>query len=238
MMASDSPYYTFRDEFDGPAGAPPDPRRWSFDLGGGGWGNNELQIYTDSRANSFLDGAGHLVIRATSDEGETGQRIFHSARIKTQGKFAQRLGHWEARIKVTSARGFWPAWWMLGDNITKAGWPACGELDMLEDFGYSTIASSVHSPDPSGKLRSFSVSTPNDNDFHVFGLDWSPDGIAFSRDGKQYGELPTSGGMDQPPPPTDKMFMLLNLAVGGNAGEPPRATPQAEIVVDYVRAWE
>jgi beta-glucanase (GH16 family) len=238
LAANDTPY-AFVDDFTGPSGSPPDPRLWSFDIGDGGWGNNELQVYTDSRMNSFLDGDGHLVLRASSHFDSTGRQVYDSARLKTQGKFAQRQGHWEARIKVNSTGGFWPAWWMLGSNIATVGWPACGEIDMLEDFGYSTVASSVHTRDGSGKLRSSSASTPNDDKFHVFRLDWSENRMVFSRDGQQYGAVKfAADGTETPAQPNSTMFMLLNVAVGGNAGRPSAGGPtQAEMVIDYVRVW-
>ena len=143
--------YTFQDEFDGPAGSPPDPARWSYDLGAGGWGNHELQSYTDDPRNVFQDGRSHLVIRATrqvtaaTGDDPPGIR-YHSARITTRDRFAQCCGSFEARIKVASRRGLWPAFWLMGQDIGTAGWPDCGEVDVLEDFGYSTVQSSVHAP--------------------------------------------------------------------------------------------
>ncbi len=118
--------YTFRDEFEGPAGSPPDPARWAYDLGRGGWGNNELEIYTDSPANAFQDGRSHLVIRAakqvTPGSGGAPPAVaYHSGRIKTQGRFSQLGGHFEARIKVDSQPGLWPAVWLMGQDISTAG---------------------------------------------------------------------------------------------------------------------
>ena len=130
--------YAFADDFDGPAGSAPDPSKWRYDLGGGGWGNNELQVYTSSRANSFLDGKGHLVIRATKSVQTSGGRTattYHSARLNTLGKFSKYHGTFEARIKLDAQPGLWPAWWAIGANFPKVGWPACGEVDMLENYG-------------------------------------------------------------------------------------------------------
>jgi len=238
--------YTFQDEFDGPAGAPPDPGRWAYDLGAGGWGNNELQTYTDSPANVFQDGQSSLVIRATRPVtpggGPTAQAGYHSARIKTLGKFAQSGGSFEARIKVDSQRGLWPAFWLMGQDITARGWPACGEVDVLEDYGYSAVESSVHVPAGGIAVQTASQHLASDRDWHVYRLDWSPGGMSFSRDGQPY----LTVGRDFCPPPAwvygpqvphnGGMFLLLNLAVGGNAGPPPDSVRfPVDLLVDYVR---
>ena len=110
---------TWADEFDGPANSAPDPAKWTYDLGGGGWGNQELETYTNQPQNVSMDGAGHLVIRV-----ERSGSTFTSARLKTQGLFAARYGKVEARIRLPFGQGIWPAFWMLGTNITSAGWPA------------------------------------------------------------------------------------------------------------------
>ena len=237
--------FTFQDEFDGPAGAPPDPSRWSFDTGGGGWGNGELQVYTDSAANAFQDGRSHLIIRATrpvTSDGPCPGPVYHSARITTRGKFDQLGGIFEARIKADSRRGLWPAFWLMGRNQLTAGWPACGEVDVLEDFGYSATSSSVHAPAGGNALYSAHQDLPSDAGWHVYRLSWTDDGMSFSRDGHTFLNV----GRDFCPPPAwvfgpaeaanGGMFMLLNLAVGGNAGEPPPGTAfPADLMVDYIR---
>ncbi|HTT51401.1 MAG TPA: glycoside hydrolase family 16 protein [Streptosporangiaceae bacterium] len=239
--------YTFQDEFDGSAGSPPDPARWSYDLGAGGWGNNELQTYTDSTANAFQDGQSHLVIRATRQQGPgTGNGrpdvSYHSARITTRDKFAQQGGCFEARIKVTSQRGVWPACWLMGQDIGTVGWPRCGEVDVLEDFGYSTVESSVHVPAGGLSVHTAHHDLPSDTGWHTYRLDWSADGMAFSRDGQRY--LSVRPGFCEPrawvygpaEPHNGGMFLLLNLAVGGTVGDPPDSTRfPADLLVDYVR---
>ena len=115
----------WHDEFKGAAGSAPDSAQWIYDLGAAGWGNRELERYTDSRENSYLDGKGHLVIRALrAPDG-----AYTSARIKTQGKFSTQYGKIEARIKLPHGQGMWPAFWMLGADIGSVGWPACGEIE-------------------------------------------------------------------------------------------------------------
>jgi len=116
----------------GPYGAAPDLSKWTYDLGR--WtDNNELETYTDSRTNSYLDGQGHLVIKALATGGRHGG--YTSARLLTRGLFSRSHGSFEARIKVDRATGSWPAWWMIGDNYGQVGWPQCGEIDMVEVYG-------------------------------------------------------------------------------------------------------
>jgi beta-glucanase (GH16 family) len=221
---------SFSDDFDGPLGVGPDPTKWTFDIGAGGWGNNELQYYTESRENSFLDGNGHLVIRATRSDGP--QVVYRSARLTTRGLFAQRYGRWEARMKITSKPGMWPAWWMLGDNFGTDGWPACGEIDVLEDYGHSAVESSVHLADGAGGIQSYSGGLANDDQFHVFAMEWSPTGVSFSRDGVRYAGRDWAPGFD----PHRPMFMVLNLAVGGDIGKPAAELPfPVDFLIDYVR---
>ncbi|WP_337994104.1 glycoside hydrolase family 16 protein [Actinomycetospora callitridis] len=240
---SPPPEYTFVEDFDGPAGTGPDESKWTFDVGGGGWGNGELQTYTRSRANSFLDGRGHLVIRATRTTlprpGNAEEIVYHSARLKTVDRFAQRYGHWEARMKIESRPGLWPAWWMLGDNYPVVGWPRSGEVDMVEDYGFSAVESSVHTSRDVPSITSYSGGTANDSTFHTFRMDWSPEGVAFARDDVPYAGV--SWAPEDPNVPIDPpqpMFMLLNLAVGGTIGAPPPEVAfPVDLVVDYVKVW-
>jgi beta-glucanase (GH16 family) len=238
-----SPTWTLRwsDEFAGAAGALPDPARWSYDLGASGWGNAELQEYTDSPSNASLDGRGNLAIVARQD----GDR-YTSARLKTQDRYAQRYGRVEARIRLPAGNGLWPAFWMLGANIGEAGWPASGEIDIMENLGRepTVIHDSLHGPGYSGadSLTASMTATPGawHEDFHVFAAEWSPDSIAFFADGAEYarfrpGNLPAGAQwvFDHP------FFVILNVAVGGHwPGSPDGSTrfPQA-MLVDYVRMY-
>jgi beta-glucanase (GH16 family) len=229
------------DEFNGPANSPMDLSKWRYDLGAGGWGNHELETYTSSPENVFQDGEGHLAIRAVkSDSGR-----FTSARIKTEGKFAIRYGRVEARIKIPFGQGIWPAFWMLGANIYAAGWPKCGEIDVMENIGKerSIIHGTIHGPGYSGKggisaASSSPAGSPFGADFHTYAIEWSPDKVAFSVDNALYAtvtpaSLPkgTAWVYNQP------FFLLLNLAVGGDWPGNPDATtvfPQT-MLVDWVR---
>jgi beta-glucanase (GH16 family) len=239
------------DEFDGAAGASVDRSRWTFDIGGGGWGNEELQTYTDRAVNASLDGNGNLVIVA-SRETFTGPdgipRAYTSARLKTQGLFAQAYGRFEGRMQIPFGQGLWPAFWMLGADITTVGWPACGEIDIMENIGRepSTVHGSLHAPQtPSGTGSATSSSMlPAGqrfaDDFHVFAVEWEPNQIRFSVDGTLYAtrtpaDLPagTRWVFDHP------FFLILNVAVGGRWPGSPDATttfPQ-RLRVDYVRVY-
>ena len=235
-----TPSAAWSDEFDGPVNAAPDNTKWTYDLGGGGWGNQELETYTSATDNVRLDGLGHLVIRVLSAAG-----TYSSARLKTQGRFTAQYGHLEARIKLPTGRGIWPAFWMLGANITTAGWPACGEIDVMEHIGSqpSVNHGSAHGPGYSGgSAKSATYALPANarfaDAFHTFAVDWAPGTIAFLVDGVVYhtvtrATIPsgTAWVFDAP------FFLLLNVAVGGSFPGPPDATttfPQ-EMVVDYVR---
>ena len=113
------------------------PGTWIYDIGGDGWGNDELETYTIRRDNSFLQG-GRLIIRAKAESyrGSDGiERSYTSARLKSQGLFSQARGKFEARMRLPRGQGVWPAFWMLGDDVSSVGWPACGELDIMENIG-------------------------------------------------------------------------------------------------------
>jgi beta-glucanase (GH16 family) len=234
--------YAFADEFNGLAGSAPDPSKWGYDIGGGGWGNQELEIYTASRANSFVDGNGHLVIRATKvTEWSVNHfnTIYYSARLKTLGKFSKYQGTFEARIKLSPQAGLWPAWWMMGSNLNRVGWPACGEVDMIENYGNTLAQTSVHTPNKtdSGTLTDH-ANLSVDSGWHIWRVAWSSTGFTFYKDGTEYmkagpaqiGDWCFSSGVP--------MFMLLNLAVGGLAGTPPASTKfPVDMLVDYVHVW-
>ena len=124
------------EEFNGPNGSPVDSSKWSFDIGGNGWGNNELETYTSRSANAALEG-GNLVITTLKETfaGPDGiTRDYTSARLLTKTKFTQKYGRFEARLKLPYGQGLWPAFWMLGDNIDTAHWPNCGEIDVMEKY--------------------------------------------------------------------------------------------------------
>ncbi len=155
---------TWSDEFNGPNGSPPDPAKWTYDLGGKSWGNSELETYTNRTQNSYQQD-GMLVIQGlnetfTGADGIT--RNYTSARLKTHALFSQKFGRFEARIRIAYGQGLWPAFWMLGDDIASVGWPACGEIDVMENIGKqpSMAHGSMHGPGYSGDhglTRSYSL---------------------------------------------------------------------------------
>jgi beta-glucanase (GH16 family) len=231
------------DEFKGPAGSAPDPSKWVYDLGSDGWGNHELENYTDSRENSRLDGKGHLVIAAV----RTPSGQYTSARLKTLGKYSTQYGKIQARIKLPYGQGIWPAFWMMGDDIESVQWPACGEVDIMENIGSKPLIQegSAHGPNfpEAGMTATYKLPNhrPYYKGFHKFTLEWSPNKIVFFVDGVSY-ETVTPAAL----PPSAKwsfehpFFFLLNVAVGGDwPGKPDDTTkfPQ-EMLVDYVRVWK
>lgn len=230
------------DEFDQAAGTSPDPSKWTFDLGRGqdGWGNQELQSYTDLPENVSTDGEGNLEITALS--AGTG---FTSARIKTQGIFEQQYGRFEARIKTPYGPGLWPAFWMLGSNIEEVSWPQAGEIDIMELRGQepNKIAGTIHGPGYSAGNsigKSYLLTNSRfDAEYHLFAIEWSRDKIDFFVDDFLYqrierGDTPGQWVFDQP------FFMILNVAVGGTyVGFPTSQTPfPQKMIIDYVRVYQ
>jgi len=234
---------SWSDEFNGAPGSPPDPSKWVYDLGAGGWGNRELETYTDRRANAYLDGQGHLVIQAL--QAEPGK--FTSARLKTLGKFAFTYGRVEARIKIPYGQGIWPAFWMLGADIADRHWPGCGEIDIMENIGREpeTVHGTVHGPGYSGAKgigKPFQLAAGRfADDYHIYAVDWSPERVEFLVDGVSYhtvtpASLPASTKWVYDHP----FFLLLNVAVGGEWPHNPDQTtvfPQ-KMLVDYVRVYK
>ncbi len=226
----------WQDEFDGTSLGP----AWSAETGGNGWGNNEKQFY---RAENARVEGGFLVIEARKEPFES--RAYTSARLKTQGRASWRYGRIEARIRVPRGQGIWPAFWMLGENITTARWPACGEIDILEVIGREPrrVYGTVHGPGYSGAggVSSF-FSLPSGevaDQFHVCAVEWEPAAIRWYVDDTLYktvtpADVKGRWVFDQP------FFVILNVAVGGNwPGDPDETTtfPQ-KMSVDYVRVYE
>jgi beta-glucanase (GH16 family) len=231
------------DEFNGPAGQRPDPGRWVFDIGTD-WGNGQLEYDTDRPENVSLDGAGNLAITARL-ENYAG-RNYTSGRIKTEGLFSQNGGRFEARMRMPSGRGLWPAFWLLGANYTTVAWPGCGEIDIMEYRGQepTIVHGSLHGPGYSGGnaiTRAFTApDAPFDAAFHVYAVEWSSSKIDWSVDDVVYATT-TAADIpgDDPWVFNHPFFIILNLAVGGSYVGPPDASttfPQ-QLLVDYVRVY-
>ena len=244
------------DEFnDSASSSPPNAANWKFETGSSGWGNHELETYCGydstqplcdpAHPNAFIGKDGFLHIVARRD----GQGHYTSARLTSQGLQSFQYGRIEARIKIPKGQGFWPAFWMLGDNIHDVQWPASGELDIMENIGKQpgTIHGSIHGTGFTGDVIGLPYTLPDNrafgDDFHTFGLIWSPRKIQY------YVDTPTNIYATFTPSslphgavwPFDagKFFFILNLAVGGDWPGPPDATsrfPQ-EMLVDYVRVY-
>lgn len=235
------------DEFNGSAGESPDAAKWIFDIGNGpnndGWGNAELQYYTNRTTNASLDGNGNLAITAKS-ELYAGS-AFTSARIKTFGLLDQAYGRFEARIKTPWGPGIWPAFWLLGSNVDTIGWPQCGEIDIMELRGQKpyVINGSVHGPGYSGAAaisKSFALEDDRfDVSFHLFAVEWGDGYIDYFVDSTLYQRITPGNAkgnwvFDHP------FYIIMNVAVGGNyLGFPTSQTPFPQsMLVDYVKVYE
>lgn len=245
------------DEFEGPAGSRIDAAKWNYDVSDGcaagicGWGNNEKEYYTDSPDNIALNGNGQLTIVARqAPSGMTcyyGPCRYTSAKITTRGKLNAAPGRVEARIKLPSGQGLWPAFWMLGSSFPATPWPQCGELDIMENHGSTTsgISSAIHGPGYSGNtpfVRGYALTQGTfSDDFHTFSVEWDSTQVRFSVDNTPHYTVTRSdlerygkSVLGQP------FFLILNLAVGGNFDGDPKSDAifPAIMLVDYVRVYE
>jgi beta-glucanase (GH16 family) len=237
------------DEFDGPAASPPDGRSWRAETGGHGWGNSELQYYTDLPANAALDGAGHLaIVVRRPGPAQAGSRFdgcgYTSARLVSKDRVRVRYGLVQARIKIPRVRGIWPAFWMLGQDIDRAGWPRCGEIDVMEHFGTgaATIHGTVHGPGYSGRSgisACCGVGSALWRDFHVYSARWEPERIRWYVDGKLYHAVTPADLAGRDWVFDHDFFLLVNAAVGGTASEPPGSSAQfpQTMLIDYIRVY-
>lgn len=216
-----------------------DETKWTYDLGAGGWGNNELQTYTKDAENVKVED-GVLKITAKSNGNS-----FTSARVNTKGLFAQAYGRFEAKIKIPYGPGIWPAFWMLGSNIDTVGWPKCGEIDLMELRGQqpNIINGSLHGPGYSAGdaiTKSFGFANNRfDADFHIFAIEWSKDIIDFYVDDILYQRV-TSKDVKGKWVYNQPFFIVLNVAVGGDyVGFPTAKTPFPQTMhIDYVRVYK
>jgi beta-glucanase (GH16 family) len=232
------------DEFTQPEGSSPDSSKWVFDLGGDGWGNNELEYYT-SRTNNARIEDGKLVIEARREK--FGNRDFTSARLLTKGKSSWLYGRIEARIKVPRGQGIWPAFWMMATNIDAVGWPDGGEIDIMENIGREphTVHGTLHGPGYSGTGGvSGELVLPGKQKFadafHIYAVEWETNRIEWFVDNKRFfTATPQSLPKGSKWVFTTPQFLLLNVAVGGGwPGNPDSTTefPQ-RMLVDYIRVY-
>jgi len=241
---------TWSDEFNSPNGSTVDTTKWNHDVGGTGWGNNEEEYYTDAGQNAVIQD-GYLVITATTEGASQyhcsyaptagGTCLYTSARLKTEGLFAQEYGRFEARVQMPTGQGLWPAVWMLGDNISTVSWPACGEIDFMETVGsdITTNHGSLHMPNgnPTGTYTLPDGGSFADG-FHVFATEWDVGVVHFYVDDLLYETQTMTGNagtweFDHP------FFLVMNVAVGGQWPGQPSATTQfpQTMKVDWVRVY-
>jgi beta-glucanase (GH16 family) len=236
------------DEFDGTSGSMPDPAKWKVVDNGSGYGNRELEYYTRRPSNIHQDN-GSLVITAQKESftGPDGPHSYTSGRIESKGRFDMKYGRIEARIKMPAGQGLWPAFWMLGANYDQIGWPACGEIDIMENVGYEPgeIHGSLHGPGYSGANPLSGTYTLPDHErfsegFHVFAIEWEPQVVRFYVDDVLY-ETRTADSLPAGKPWAfdHPFYVVLNVAVGGYwPGDPDATTPfPATMLVDYVRVY-
>lgn len=243
-------HLVWSDEFNGPNGSPPDPSKWTLETGGHGWGNHELEYYTSRPQNAYQQD-GNLVIKVLAEKFTGANAVirnYTSARLKTQAKFSQTGGRFEARIKIPRGQGIWPAFWMLGADIDSTHWPSCGEIDIMENIGKEpgTVHGTIHGPGYSGEHgigAPFSLPAGQNfaDDFHLYSVEWEGQSIRFYVDDHLY---TTRAPADLPPGTKwvydHPFFLLLNVAVGGDWPGSPDATstyPQT-MLVDYVRVYQ
>ena len=223
------------DEFEGNS---IDGSKWGYDIGGGGWGNNEYEYYTNRRENSYVaDGVLHIKAIKESFEGKD----YTSARMLTKGKFEFQYGYVEARIALPRGTGIWPAFWMLGNNIDSASWPVCGEIDIIEAINTENKIYSTCHWDSNGHAQyGESTGTFDITQFHTYHLYWDRDYIRCGVDGGQHYEILIKDGTGNTHALHNKFFFILNVAVGGNwpgfdvdANQFP-----TEMKVDYIRVYQ
>lgn len=227
------------DEFDIPGS--PDPAKWGYDLGDGcpgvcGWGNNELEWYTNRQQNAVVQGG---VLKIIAIRESFNGKQFTSARLLSKDKFSFKYGKIEVRAKLPAGVGTWPAIWMLGNNINTTAWPACGEIDIMEHRGsqLNTISAALHHPGHSGGNADAStvVISNATTEFHKYALEWSAGTIKFLVDDVAFYTFPNTGSL----PFNQNFFILLNVAMGGNyGGAVDPAFTSAAMEIDYVRVYQ
>lgn len=238
---------TWSDEFN--SGTVPDPSKWSYEVGGGKWGDNQLQCYT-SRPENVQVANGNLIITACSEkyvDPATGITWdWTSGRIITLNKFSQLYGRFEARMQLPQGKGTHEAFWMLGTDCPTVGWPACGEIDVGEHVGRlpAMLQGAIHGPGYIGSQIVGATNLPSGQDwgsaFHVYAVDWRVGVVNFYVDGNLFHtmtpkDLPTGGTWEFDKP----FYLLLSFAVGGGfAGPPDPSAFPASLLVDYVRVYQ
>jgi beta-glucanase (GH16 family) len=226
----------------------PNSAFWNYDIGQSGWGNSEVQNYTNASQNVRVEN-GSLIIDAIKNNG-----VWSSARLKTQGKKSFTYGRIVFRAKLPAGSGTWPALWLLGENISSVGWPACGEIDVMEHVGKNlgVVQSAIHTTSSSGNTQNVGSTTVDgvNTDFHLYELKWSTTKLEFLVDGNLYYTYNPPVKNSSTWPFTNPQFIIINIAMGGNLGSDPQyetsgqkngidpSLTQARMEVDYVRVYQ
>lgn len=224
----------FADEFDTPGS--PDPSKWGYDIGAGGWGNAELQHYTNRVDNAVVSGGTlKIIAKAENFSGSA----YTSARLLTKDKFSFKYGKVEVKAKLPVGTGTWPAIWMLGNNINTVSWPACGEIDIMEHKGSepNKIYATLHHPGHSGGNGDGSTITISNaaTAFHIYTAEWTATSIKFSVDNILFYTFTNSASL----PFNQNFFLILNVAMGGTFGGPvDPAFSSSMMEIDYVRVYQ
>ncbi|QZK89897.1 family 16 glycosylhydrolase [Flavobacterium sp. CHNK8] len=221
----------FSDEFN--TDGAPDPTKWGYDLGAGGWGNNESQSYTSASDNVVVAGGNLKITAKKVGSGYT------SARLKSENKFEFTYGRVEVRAKLTTGAGTWPAIWMLGENYATNAWPACGEIDIMEFKGSqpTTIYGTLHYPGNSGGNGNGSSTTIANaaSEFHIYKTIWSPESVKIYVDDVLFHTVANTSAL----PFNKDFFLILNVAMGGTfGGAIDTAFSQSSMEIDYVRVYQ
>lgn len=210
---------------------------WTYEYGNSGWGNNELQYYTNDEDNVAVNNG---TLKITARQENFGSAPYTSGRIITNNKFEFQYGKVECRMKMPIGQGIWPAFWMLGANIENVSWPNCGEIDIMEHVNSEPMMhGTVHWFNNGHSYEGSSYST-DVTEYHIYGIIWDETKIQFFVDGNFYNEFTYSSGNNSATVFQNPYFFLLNVAVGGNwPGNPDgTATFPATMEVDYIRVFQ
>jgi beta-glucanase (GH16 family) len=232
-------YLVWSDEFD--YQGEPDLQKWEYDIGGHGWGNQELQTYTDSRTNSYVQD-GKLTLKALKTNGN-----WTSARLVTKRKCDWLYGRIEVKAKLPSGRGTWPAIWMLPTNWEYGNWPKSGEIDIMEHVGYDfgKVHGTIHT-----EAYNHSIGTQKGNtiqidnvasQFHVYAIDWNENEIIWYVDGEEYYRFANPSQTYKEWPFDKRFHLILNIAIGGTWGGTQGIDPnltEATMEIDYVKVYQ
>lgn len=221
------------EEFD--VDGPPNSTKWGYDLGNNGWGNNEIQNYTNRPENAIVQNG---VLKIKTIKENYGGSEYTSARLKSQGKFSFKFGRVDIRAKLPAGGGTWPALWMLGENITTVSWPACGEIDIMEHLGNepNKIHGSLHSPSNYGGNSNSGTTTISNatTEFHIYSVDWSETYIRFYVDNVLYYSFVNNSNT----PFNTNFFFILNNAMGGWGGTVDPNFISSTFEIDYIRVYQ